>query len=463
MKWISVVMMTAGLVTNLPAQGSSDFLNTPAAAPFPRAPANDRPALPTGKVVLSAVERNNLLHAPQGAMLRLPSLDAFTGNATSGLNYRRIQPFAPGAKIRQVSPAGVVVVPAPQRLFFLATHHASSAGLAVDPVSGAIRGLFAKDGDRLEVSSADGLNLILSAPAPEPEGSGTCGTEAENQPGFDLAALQSGAFRSMSAAQAGTTITYQAVVAIDTDTEWMAGKGNNTVTAMNWITDVFLAMNVFYERDVETRLLIGDVTLRIGSDPYSVTTDRSAQLDEFAQYWRLNMGALDRDFAALFSGRGTTAGSLTAGSYSGIAWINQYCQKGFVQGSTTVGSYSYHAIGTSRTPANTAIFVGHELGHNMGSPHTHCYKPEIDQCYNLEGGCYAGPVSCPAGGKGTVMSYCHLGATSGGAGCGSSLLEFHPTVQTLIEDRLAANSPSCIAPFAGQPDPPIFSNGFEAP
>ena len=457
--------MALALVTNLPAQGGSDFLRTPAAAPFPRLPANDHPGLAAGKVVLTAAERNNLLHAPHGATLRLPSLDAFTGNATEVMNYRRVQIFAPGAKILQVSPAGDVVVPMPLRLFFLATNHASSVGLAVDPATGAIGGLFAKGGDHLEVSSADGLNLTLSAPEPLPEGSSTCGTEAENQPGLDLAALQSGAFRSMSAAQAGTTITYQAVVAIDTDTEWMAGKGNNTVTAMNWITDVFLAMNVFYERDVETRLLIGDVTLRIGSDPYSVTTDRSAQLDEFAQYWRLNEDSLDRDFAALFSGRGTTAGSLAKGSYSGIAWINQYCQKGFTQGSSTVGSYSFHAIGTSRTPANTAIFVGHELGHNMGSPHTHCYTPEIDQCYNLESGCYSGPVSCPTGGngKGTVMSYCHVGTGSGGAGCGNSNLEFHPTVQSLIEDRLAANSPNCIAPFADQPIPPIFSNGFEAP
>jgi len=458
MKWISVVLMMLVLATNVPAQDSSDLLRTPAAAPLQRTPAKDVPRLSTGKVALTTAERNSLLHAAQGAVLRLPSLDVLTGNTTGEMNYRRIQPFAPGAKILQVSPAGVTRVDTPQRLFFLATNGQSSAGLAVDPVTRAISGLLVSGGDHLEISSTDGQNLTLSAPEPAPEGSSTCGTEAENQPGFDLAALQSGAFRSMSAAPAGTALSYQAVVAIDTDTEWMAGKGDDTVTAMNWITDVFLAMNVFYERDVETRLLIGDVTLRIGPDPYSVATDRSAQLDEFAQHWRLNLGSLDRDFAALFSGRG-----IASGSYSGIAWINQYCQKGFLQGSRTVGSYSFHAIGTNRTTANTAIFVGHELGHNMGSPHTHCYGPAIDQCFNAEGGCYSGPVSCPAGGKGTVMSYCHVGTGSGGAGCGGSLLEFHPTVQSLIEDRLSANSPSCIAPFAEPPVTSLFSDGFEAP
>lgn len=457
MKWISVVMMTLALAASIPARGSSDLLRTPAAVPFPHAPANDRPGLSAGKVLLTPAERKKLLHAAPGAALRLTSLDAFTSHATEVLNYRRIQPFAPGAKIRLVSPTGVSLIQMQPRLFFLASNHTSSIGLAVDPATGAINGMLAKGGDHLDISSADGVTLTLSAPEPAAEGSSTCGTEAENQPGFDLAALQSGAFRSMSGAPAGTAITYQAVVAIDTDTEWMAGKGNDTEAAMDWITDVFLAMNVFYERDVETRLLIGDVTLRIGPDPYSVTTTRSNQLDEFAQYWRLNMGSLNRDFAALFSGRG-----IDSGSYSGIAWIDQYCQKGYVYGSRTVGSYSFHAIGTNRTTANTALFVGHELGHNMGSPHTHCYSPQIDQCYGGESGCYSGPVSCPAGGKGTVMSYCHLSAVSGGAGCGSNKLEFHQTVQNLIEDRLSDNSPSCIAPFS-DPDPLGFSDGFEQP
>jgi len=225
---------------------------------------------------------------------------------------------------------------------------------------------------------------------------------------------------------------------------------------MNWITDIFLIMNVFYERDIETRLLIGDVTLRIGTDPYSVPSNRNDQLDEFGNYWRYNMTGIDRDFAAMFSGR-----SISSGSFSGIAWVNVYCNKGQSQGSSTVGSYSFNAIGSGRTALNTALFVGHEIGHNLGSPHTHCYSPAVDNCYASQSGCYSGPLSCPSpGNKGTVMSYCHLGSSSGGAGCGS-LQEFHPTVQGLLESRLAANSPSCIAPFEEPGIDLIFDHGFE--
>ena len=66
----------------------------------------------------------------------------------------------------------------------------------------------------------------------------------------------------------------------------------------------------------------------------------------------------------------------------------------------------------------------------------------MDQCSNSGGSsCYSGATSCPAAGRGTTMSYCHVLG-----GCDSTS-DFHPIVQTLLEDRLAANSLSCIEPF----------------
>jgi hypothetical protein len=246
------------------------------------------------------------------------------------------------------------------------------------------------------------------------------------------------------------------VIAIDTDSEWLAGFADDTDAANDWITNLFLVMNVMFERDLGAQLMIGDVILRTGSDPYNVTSgDRFDQLTEFGQYWRLNQDGSDRDFAAMLSGR-----NINPNSFSGIAWLNQYCQNGWVPGGQgfTVGSYSYNAIGSNWPASAAAKFVGHEIGHNMGSPHTHCYNPPVDQCYGSEDDCYSGPASCP-GGPGTAMSYCHLLG-----GCGSTA-DFHPTVQALLEDRLASNSPACIAPFDGGvgEDPVIFDSGFENP
>ena len=458
MKWISLTTAMLLLASTAHSQDSSDFLRTPEFTDLLKeANAPQRSNLTPGKVTLTAKERAELHRRPENAPLRLPSLDEFTGNKEDALDYRRIELFAPGATIRLISPSGITLIKPDRRVFYLATNETTGIGLAIDPDSGNITGFASKGGQKLEISGTDGMNLELLAVEPLPAGSDSCGTRIEDQQDFDLAKALGGTARSLSAVPAGSGITYQAEVAIDTDNEWMAGKGNNTTTAMNFITDIFLAMNVFYERDVETRLLVGDVTLRTANDPYTVT-GRSAQLDEFAQYWRINQGSVERDFATLFSGR-----DINSRSFSGIAWLDQYCKKGSVWGSRTVGSYSLNVMGTRRTAANTAASVGHELGHNMGSPHTHCYSPEVDQCYGGESGCYSGSVSCPVGGKGTIMSYCHYNTSSGGAGCSTNNSRFHATVQGLIENRLAANSPSCIAAFEEPPPPatPLFDNSFE--
>ena len=51
------------------------------------------------------------------------------------------------------------------------------------------------------------------------------------------------------------------------------------------------------------------------------------------------------------------------------------------------------------------------------------------------------------------MSYCHVSS----AGCGQNVQIFSPTHITVIRNRVAANTPSCLTLGVDQ----IFANGFQ--
>jgi len=457
MKWISLITVTMLGSASVAAQTDSSRFSSPRSQLLLNSPdAQKHARIEPGSVALVFNEINKLLRAKTGNRIKLPSLDGFTGNQTEPLEFERVDLFAPGAKVRVVSENETILIEPRLRYFFLASNSTTAIGLAVDPETGITRGYAIKGGGEFEIMGTLSSSLKFAESKPPESGTKECATALEDQPVENIAFLDDGIPDSMSAAGAGSTLDFEVVVAIDTDTEWLAGFDNDTTAASDWIQDLFLAMNVMFERDVATRLLLGDVFLRTGPDPYTNTSgNRLEQMYEFGEYWRVNQGGIDRSFAAMLSGR-----NIGAGSFSGIAWLNLYCENGWVSGGRTIGSYSYNAIGNRWTANSAAKFIGHELGHNMGSPHTHCYNPPVDECYGGEGGCFSGPASCPASGAGTTMSYCHLTG-----GCRSTP-DFHPTVQALLGDRLAANSPACISPFTDpEPDPdselPFFQSGFE--
>jgi hypothetical protein len=240
------------------------------------------------------------------------------------------------------------------------------------------------------------------------------------------------------------------ILAIDTDKEWLDRRfNNNTTQAAAWIEDLMLAANAVYEAHLDLRMQQGTTFLRVGSDPYSSTAfppDQPA-IEEFGGYWFNNYAHIDRTHATLISGRSTSSTSA-----AGIAWVDSYCQT-----QANGGSYSLNRL--FHSPSVALIFsarlFAHEVGHNLGSVHTHCYNPPVDQCFNAEQGCYAGPVSCPAGGQGTLMSYCNFPGPSG-ADCGQTLMQLAPAVATRINQSINANFPTCI-----QEDEVIHADRFE--
>jgi hypothetical protein len=242
----------------------------------------------------------------------------------------------------------------------------------------------------------------------------------------------------------GSAITslHTARLIIDTDTELLSIKfGNNTTTAGNYVASLIAQMNVIYQRDLLIQLVQGDTFLRVGTDPWNQPSTggaSAAQLQEVTTYWSTAPNnAVPRAFVAMLSGKGGSGAS-------GIAWVPS--------GLCSVGSsVSFSQVFTSGTSPSfgDVLVVAHEIGHNFGSPHTHCYNPPIDTCRSGEGsGCYSGAQSCPAPANingvpnvtGTLMSYCHLLG-----GCSSSLV-FHPTSVALLQPKIQNAVGTCIFP-----------------
>jgi hypothetical protein len=108
---------------------------------------------------------------------------------------------------------------------------------------------------------------------------------------------------------------------------------------------------------------------------------------------------------------GDIAHLLGYGGGGGVAYLDVLCAKYWsVAYSGIAGSYQ-----NVPTYSWTIMVMAHEMGHNLGSPHTHgCAwngnNTKIDDCGGnagySEGNCGANPPDPATGG--TVMSYCHL-------------------------------------------------------
>jgi hypothetical protein len=368
------------------------------------------------------------------------------------IEVSRHEVLAPGARLLLITRSGVRPLQPGPRIHFWGSTEGSSSDrvmIALDPATGALRGLSSVGGEMHELLAVgNGAEHVVVAAADRfaadhgvaPDWSCDLGRHGLVVPIEGPASVGQG--QSMTAFPA---VTHTATIAVDTDTELMANKFNdNEGAALAYISDLFAAMNVMYERDLELRLLQGDTFLRVGSDPYNANSGGAAspaELSEFSSYWNANYDHIDRALAAMLSGKSTNPNSA-----SGIAWLRGLC-------SDSIG-YSFTKVFLVNYLAGDAFVAGHEIGHNFGSPHTHCYSPPIDECYRYESGCYSGPTSCP-GGPGTVMSYCHI------AGCGNNRMEFHDrVVSNIVNNNINPAIGACIFPIGGSNL--IFADGFES-
>lgn len=430
--------------------------------------------------VFNAKTITHLKATSVGGKIELDALPIST-TATAKVRLKRIDVYAPDTKIWVIDSSGQHEIPRSHWLHFIADKTQPGAprlGLSIDPLGKEIQGvLYANDGqtyaiDRIGEGKAAGT-LRLRSTRTSPEGELTdfvCqnaayGENLQAPPGWqDAFSISEDTKEDTKQVMQSKLATRQAVIAIDTDNELLAQKfADNATNANNYLAALFTAINVIYERDLDLTLVQGNTTLRLSgvADPYPSAQGSSiiTQLNEFGEYWRVNNAAVNRAFVAQISGK-ASAGNSSAG----VAWLinsGNYCTtKGTLlpAGAGTYGHYSVSRVFKfgGATAADDVQVVAHELGHNFGLNHTHCTSNldgtqpananTIDQCFNDEAasGCYAGGEACPAGGSGTLMSYCHLSSVA----CNVSE-EFHPVQEGVLLTRITENIGfGCITPSA---------------
>jgi hypothetical protein len=208
---------------------------------------------------------------------------------------------------------------------------------------------------------------------------------------FDCGALEAPAGTTMP--QMKTTGVGCKVVKIyfECDYKMYQDNGNNVTTTANYVAAIFNQISTLYANE-NIEVQISQTFVWTTTDPYANKTSTSTVLDAFRMYRGTSFN-------------GNLAHLLTTRNLGGgIAYVDVICAKSYAYGVSMI-YLTYNAVPTYSW---TIEVVTHELGHNLGSPHTQsCTWPggPIDNCYTPEGGCAAGPT--PTNG-GTIMSYCHL-------------------------------------------------------
>jgi len=170
-------------------------------------------------------------------------------------------------------------------------------------------------------------------------------------------------------------------------------NGSTVAATTNWISAVHNNINTLYVND-GVKMSLKTIFIWETADPYTGTYNQNLAA------FRTNRPTFDGDLAHLVNYPSTTS----------VAYLNSLC-----------GSYKYAYSGINMTYSNvptyswTIMAMTHEMGHALGSPHTHACSwngdsTPIDGCGALAGypetGCdLVGPI--PSAG-GTIMSYCHL-------------------------------------------------------
>ncbi|MEL6988693.1 MAG: M12 family metallo-peptidase, partial [Bacteroidota bacterium] len=206
-------------------------------------------------------------------------------------------------------------------------------------------------------------------------------------------------------------------VYVELDFEMYQRLGSSVDEAELFIAVLFNEVAAMYTAEA-INIAVSETLIWDTVDPYAVSDDVIQKLFAFGQNIMNDYnGRLGHLLAGWLIPPGQSA-------TAGVAWTDVICSDFFVTGNGEPGGpYGVSAnLQTTTAPfpnySNNLAVVVHELGHNIGSPHTHACvwngnNTQIDDCASVASGsgpsCYnaASPI-LPGAGGGTVMSYCDL-------------------------------------------------------
>src|SRR6058998_1817091 len=345
----------------------------------------------------------------------------------------RFEPFAPGARAEIMEPGGARALTLPDQVYFRGTVTGEDdSHVLLIAARARVHGFVVSRGEVFPFGP-DGQGghrsyaLRDADPTRYPPPGDFCANDLAPEAVRIPPAVRALAATPPVASTAGTL--KQADVAIDTDQELRAKFASDSA-ALDYLASLAAAATSIYERDVAVRLRFSYIRLwgAAPPDPWSAT-DPGGALGEVRTYWNDPANKMD-----------TTAGPRTVVHFvsgksvqGGVAYLDVLCNASYGYGVSQVyGSFDL----SQPSQIWDALVFTHELGHNFGTLHTHCYSPPLDKCYANEAGCYSGPVVAS---RGTVMSYCHLLA----GGLSNIDLVFGDVVSARIGQSVGAAS--CLA------------------
>jgi hypothetical protein len=349
---------------------------------------------------ITAIQKQILEQKPDSLIISLP-----VDGKNIQLLLKQVEVFAPGAIINTLEGAGLATPVIPiQAVYYRGRVAGDSTMVALAIYNDEISGLIELKhgswqlGHLKKQQVANAVHYLVNTKLIDKGDVFACYTKDDKN-------LKRPSQNNLLQRTANTmAVGYPVDMYIETDYMTFTNNGNSVAEVTKWAAGVMNIVEGIYSNE-NIKVQIKTLNIWTTSDPYINNNTTSTALTTFSN--RMSSG-FSGDLAHLLK-QSPSSGP------GGEAYVDVLCDANNYKTGVTMGGAT-----TQFLPVNdynwTCEVATHEIGHNLGSPHTHkcgfwAGGTAIDICGPTAGyseGSCTGPM--PATGGGTIMSYCHMNA-----------------------------------------------------